>query len=223
MNYYNYFTEIEDTFIRRRGKNLLLGPLDWAMIDAWRERGIPLHIVLRAIEAVFDNFDKNPRPRSIKSLMFCREEVEAQYAEWTASRIGADTNASEQTETAISSDDIRSYISRSVEQLRAIERDDIAEDLERACFRLEELEKGLTDDLEFVDRSLNDIEKFLEAAIMERTDRDHLKRLEKEVSAELREYKRTMEKDKYDDLFQKMLLKRLRDDADIPRLGLFYM
>src|SRR5690606_5709071 len=88
MNYFNYFTEIEDTFVRRRGKHLLLSPIDWAMIDTWQERGIPLHIALRGIESVFDNFDKNPGPRSIKSLMFCREEVEAQYQEWIASRAG---------------------------------------------------------------------------------------------------------------------------------------
>ena len=88
MNYFNYFTEIEDTFVRRRGKHLLLSPIDWAMIDTWQERGIPLHIALRGIEEVFDNFDKNPGPRTIKSLMFCREEVEAQYQEWLASQAG---------------------------------------------------------------------------------------------------------------------------------------
>ena len=89
MNYYNYFTEIEDTFVRRRGKNLLLSPLDWAMIDGWQDRGIPLHVVIRAIESVFDAFDKKPaQPRAIKSLFYCREEVEAQFVEWLASQAG---------------------------------------------------------------------------------------------------------------------------------------
>ncbi len=69
LNYYNYFTEIEETFIRRRGKNLLLSPLDWALIEAWQEREVPLHIVLRGIEKVFDLIDKQPhRKRTVKSL-----------------------------------------------------------------------------------------------------------------------------------------------------------
>ena len=63
MNYYNYFTEIEDTFIRRRGKNLFLSPLDWALIEVWQDRGIPLHIVIRSIESVFDVFDRQPPGR----------------------------------------------------------------------------------------------------------------------------------------------------------------
>ncbi len=76
MNYYNYYTEIEETFVRRRGKNLLLSPIDWAMIESWQERGIPLHVALRAIENVFDGFDKKPGPRTIKGLLYCREEIE---------------------------------------------------------------------------------------------------------------------------------------------------
>ena len=90
MNYYNYFTEIEETFIRRRGKNLLLSPLDWALIESWQERQLPLHIILRGIEKVFDLIDKQPnRKRSVKSLLYCKEEIEAQFAEWLESQVGA--------------------------------------------------------------------------------------------------------------------------------------
>jgi hypothetical protein len=65
MNYYNYFTEIEDTFVRRRGKHLLLSPIDWAMIEGWQERGVPLHIVLRGIESVFRYIRQKSRPADI--------------------------------------------------------------------------------------------------------------------------------------------------------------
>ena len=89
MNYYNYFTEIEETFIRRRGRNLLLSPLDWALIENWQEREVPLHIILRGIETVFDGIDKQPaRRRSVKSLFYCKEEIEAQYAEWLEMQTG---------------------------------------------------------------------------------------------------------------------------------------
>src|SRR4051812_41415729 len=82
LNYFNYFTEIEETFVRRRGKHLFLSPIDWAMIETWQERRIPLHIVIRGIESVFDGFEKKPGPRSIKGLLYCREEIEAQYQAW---------------------------------------------------------------------------------------------------------------------------------------------
>src|SRR3954462_11772574 len=89
VTYYNYFTEIEDTFVRRRGKHLFLSPLDWALMDGWKERGIPLHIVIRSIESVFDVFDRQPAgTRTIKSLFYCREEIESQYTEWLNSRVG---------------------------------------------------------------------------------------------------------------------------------------
>src|SRR6202040_2450775 len=57
LNYFNYFTEIEDAFVRRRGKHLHLSPLDWALIESWKETGIPLHVALRAIEKSFDSWE----------------------------------------------------------------------------------------------------------------------------------------------------------------------
>ena len=70
MNYFNYFTEIEDTFVRRRGKHLFLSPMDWALMETWKQQGIPLHIVLRGIEKSFDSFESRPRKRTVKSLLY---------------------------------------------------------------------------------------------------------------------------------------------------------
>src|ERR687890_2465741 len=89
LNYFNYFTEIEDTFVRRRGRHLLLSPMDWALIESWKEMGVPLHVALRGIEQAFDSFEAKPRRRSVKSLLYCQEEVEAQFAEWRESQTGA--------------------------------------------------------------------------------------------------------------------------------------
>ena len=105
MNYFNYFTEIEDAFVRRRGKHLFLSPLDWAVMETWKQQGIPLHIVLRGVERSFDSYDSRPRKRSVKTLFYCQEEVEAQYEEWLESRVGAAEHGdagSEQTDDAAS-------------------------------------------------------------------------------------------------------------------------
>ena len=89
LNYFNYFTEIEDAFVRRRGKHLLVSPMDWALIESWKEMNVPLHVALRGIEKAFDSWESKPRKRSIKTLLYCQEEVETQYTEWRESRVGA--------------------------------------------------------------------------------------------------------------------------------------
>ncbi len=224
MNYYNYYTEIEDTFVRRRGKHLLLSPIDWAMIEGWKERGIPLHIVLRAVESVFDNFDKKPGPRTIKSLLFCREEVEARYAEWQTAQIGSHSEPTEATtDNGFSIEKIEAHLTKSIGDLSEVHAESLREDLDRTIARLSELSSGLTNDFEAVDRSLSDIENFLDAALLSHYDVQHLKLLEKEVSTQLKGYKAEMTKEAYDQTWRLMLLKRLREEVGIPRLGLFYL
>lgn len=221
MNYYNYFTEIEDTFVRRRAKHLFLSPLDWALIDGWKERGIPLHIVVRAIESVFDVFDRQPAgTRTIKSLFYCREEIESQYLEWLNSRVGA--TGGEET-TQFPRDQIEQHIDDAINKLRNVDQPALAEDLSRAVARLDELRSNLTGDTESIDGTLGDIEKVLDRALVSNWDKPALKRTEKEIATELRPYKAEMEPETYRNTLELMLLKRLREDAGIPRLGLFYI
>jgi hypothetical protein len=224
MNYYNYFTEIEDTFVRRRGKHLLLSPIDWAMIEGWQERGVPLHIVLRGIESVFDTFDKNPGPRTIKGLLYCREEIEAQYAEWLTAQVGKnDGEMSAVAGQTFEREGIEKHIESAIDTLRKAKDKRLAEDLERAAVRLEELKANLIEDAEAVDKSLTDIEHFLDQALVTNSDKQHLKTLERETTAQLKAYKSEMEKDAYEQTFRLMLLKRLREEYGVPRLGLFYL
>lgn len=225
MNYFNYFTEIEDTFVRRRGKHLFLSPLDWAMMESWQERGIPLHIVIRAIESVFDVFDKQPPgTRTIKSLFYCREEVEAQYAEWVTSQTGkSQETGDESRETAFSTERITEHIADAVARLRDNPSDSLREDIGRAVTRLHELAGNLSADLETVDATLGDIEKLLDRAMLERWDKARLKEIEREIASQLRGYKADMEPEAYRTTYELMLLKRLREEAGIPRLGLFYL
>ena len=225
LNYFNYYTEIEDTFVRRRGKHLFLSPLDWAMIEAWQERGIPLHIVLRSIESVFDVFDKQPSgTRTIKSLFYCREEVEVQYREWVTSQTGKSQETGDgRQETGFTIDAVEAQIVDAIEKLSAVGNSDLGEDISRSIERLEELAANLTDDFETIDATLGDIEKLLDRAMLSNWEKAHLTVLEKEVAGQLRLYKAEMEAAAYKNTFELMLLKRLREEAGIPRLGLFYL
>ena len=224
MNYFNYYTEIEDTFIRRRGQNLHLSSLDWTLIEVWRERGIPLHIVIRSIESVFDVFDKQPPgTRKIKGLRFCADEIEAQYHEWLKSQAGKSHETVEKAEEAFSSEAVAAHINDAIASLKENNIAELREDIVRAAARLEELATNLTGNAETIDATLGDIEKLLDRAMLTNWDRVHLKVLEKEVAGQLRGYKADMEPEAYKNTFELMLLKRLREEGDIPRLGLFYL
>lgn len=223
LNYFNYFTEIEETFVRRRGKHLLLSPIDWAMMEIWQESGIPLHIVIRGIESVFDVFDKAPGPRTIKGLMFCREEVEAQHEEWLKMQTGKADVSETEPEPSFSLEAISEHIDRVASQIGENNNELLAEDLSRARSRLDELKQDLNVHFELIDQSLMDIEKFIDQALPSKVDKAHLKQVEKEISDQLRPYRSGMDADVYKTTFDMMLLKRIREEENIPRLSLFYL
>jgi hypothetical protein len=222
LNYFNYYTEIEETFVRRRGKNLLLSPIDWALIETWQERGIPLHVALRAIENVFDGYDKKPSTRTIKGLMYCREEIEAQYEEWLRSQAGK-AEASGTDGDGLSRESVSSHISDLIGKLNALENSPLADDLGRAVARLEELKQNAGEDFEHVDKSLLDIEHFLDSALLTNSDKAHLSKLEREVLEQVKPYKSGMDDETFKKTFELMLLKRLREENNIPRLTLFHL
>ena len=193
------------------------------MIEGWRDRGIPLHIVLRAIEGVFDGYDKNPGPRSIKGLLYCREEVEAQFQEWTAMQAGKANGGSNEGSIEFSPERITEHVETVIGELRRSTNPDLREDIDRAIARLRQLAADHSNDISTADQALSDIESFLEHALLTKLNKTRLADFEKEVAAQLRPYKAEMEKDAFDQTRRVLLLKRLRDEEGIPRLSLFYL
>ncbi|HEX8733937.1 MAG TPA: hypothetical protein VF721_01350 [Pyrinomonadaceae bacterium] len=233
MNYFNYFSEIEETFNRRRGKYLFLSPLDWALIEAWQQRGVPLHIILRGIEKVFDGVDSQPkRRRTVKSLMYCREEIEAQYEEWLERQVGksaangdGETAETERESSLFSDENIKTHLENAARQLRQAQakaKGELREVLLRAANRLAELEKNFND-AEALEQSLGDLEQLIDAALLETADEKILAALKAETGKQMAQYRGKMEKEVFERTFDLMLLKTLREAAEIPRLSLFYL
>ena len=243
LNYFNYFSEIEETFIRRRGRNLLLSPLDWALIESWQERGVPLHIVIRAIEAVFDGLDKKPKTgRAVKSLFYCKEEIEAQYARWLEMQTGKNGGAkipdsrfqipdSEKQDSNSSKNElfpdetIKNHLEKvSVELRGAIEKSKgaLQETLEKVLRHLAELEKNFNS-VDKLEEALEKLDGLLDESLLKSVEKEELVQLQGETSKQLASYKNKMERDVYQRTFDLMLLKRLREKAEIPRLSLFYL
>lgn len=222
MNYFNYFSEIEETFIRRRGKNLFLSPLDWALIETWQEREVPLHIVLRGIEKVFDSYDAKPKKnRTIKSLMYCREEIEAQFEEWLESQVGKSEVEEIEESSIFSREAIAEHldnVSAGIENAKSKAENDLEESLERVLHRLDELKTTFTD-AESLENDLTNLEKLIDETLLKNVNPS----LKSETENQLRTYKKQMEAKVYQHTFELMLLKKLRESAEIPRISLFYL
>ncbi|HYG09719.1 MAG TPA: hypothetical protein VD835_07075 [Pyrinomonadaceae bacterium] len=250
MNYFNYFTEIEDAFIRRRGKHLLLSPMDWALIEGWKARGVPLHVVLRGVEQSFDSYESKPRRRSVKSLFYCQEEVEAQYAEWLESQLGAtaataaaaEGTAAKAEQAAPGNDALpfpREVIAGHLAEGRArLERaraeqearggaGELCETLARAASRLSDLEKDFATarrpDAEQLEGALNDLESLLDRALRASLPPAQLEARRAEAVAQLEPYRKRMERATYEQTLDSLLAKLLREDCGLPRLSLFYL
>ena len=237
MNYFSYFSEIEDAFIRRRGKHLMLSPIDWALIESWKERGVPLHVALRGIEHSFDSYDAKKHKRTVKTLLYCQEEVEAQYAEWLNSRVGSHDEPDVEEEASIdkspfSRDAVLGHLARSLESFQepsaySNQHEDLKEALHRAASLLveirDEFENAARPDTRKLEESLTGIDRMLDDAIRKFLPDEDLTAMTGEVESQLKPYKRHMDKAAYDQTRANLLRKRLREHFGIPRLSLFYL
>ncbi|HTG94847.1 MAG TPA: hypothetical protein VL866_19785 [Pyrinomonadaceae bacterium] len=236
MNYFNYFTEIEDAFVRRRGKHLFLSPMDWALMESWKQQEIPLHLVLRAIERAFDSFEARPRKRSVKSLLYCQEEVEAQFAEWLESRVGSNelsqAQQSDEPASHFSAAAIGKHLNEKKSALRLLANSnsssnpEFSETLTRAADRLTELEDDLAVggalNARRLEDSLTGVERMLSDALLS-TFRAEVESITADLKMELQPYRSQMEKPAYEQMLNNLLMKRLREKFGIPRLSLFYL
>ncbi len=244
MNYFNYFTEIEDTFIRRRGKHLLLSPMDWALIESWKEMGVPLHVALRGIERSFDSFESKPRRRTVKSLLYCQEEVEAQFAEWQEAQVGASSakKNGERVGTKEAGEaglpfpraaivehllHARAALRKICDERKKTRKDDFCDALSRAAARLKELEEDFAraarPSAEKLEESLTNLEKLLDTALREHLPARELAKVRAEAEEQLQPYRARMEQTVFEQTLNNLVFKRLREAHGLPRLSLFYL
>ena len=204
-------------------------------METWKQQGIPLHVVLRGVEKSFDSFESKPRKRTVKSLLYCQEEVEAQFAEWVEARVGSSPQpkaATDSDKTPFSFATISEHLQRSRETLSELadarkQKDDFCEALRRATALLAEIEKDFVNDARFDTRKLEDsltgLERMLSDAMFVVVVPKALEDLKNEVKEQLKPYRSQMETAVYNQTFNNLLLKRLREKFGVPRLSLFYV
>ena len=230
-NYFNYFTEIEERFQRRRGTILLLSTLDWALIEMWREAGIPLEAVLRGIDAAFDKYEarqKRARMQRVNGLAWCAQAVMQAAVELSEAATGS--AATTTMESGFEHERVAAHLTSAAE---ALDRAMVAEEACRAtAARLRELaasvraagrENAAAVDLEALERSLNVLEEKLFVALTAAAPEDLLVGLKEHAARELAPYRSRMGAVQLRQVEQQFERKQLLVHYNLPRLSLFYM
>jgi hypothetical protein len=216
-NYYNYFTEIEEHFQRARGTSLfLISPLDWALIETWKNSGVPLEAVMRGIDSAFEKWrSRKVKTQMVNSLAFCAQAV------LTEAQLMADAAPPRPKRAAAPPfplEDLRVYLLTNAAALPA-EHGDIAAALERLAGDVEHY----YEDLETLEQRLTVLEEKLIAAVRARQSEDALLEARRELDRQLRPYRGKMTADQLAMLEKQYLERNLLEKAGLPRLSLFYM
>jgi hypothetical protein len=225
--YFNYFSEIEEHFQRRRGTLLLLSPLDWALMETWKDAGIPLEAVLRGIDATFEKWERRPaRFRKVNSLAYCAQEVLASAEEMKEAAVGAP--AKEPRDTGLEQSAVVEFLNRNAGQLECVQLPPSAQILARETAATlhslaQSLSMGTPVPMEDLERRLTVAEEKLFAALLAATPDEALLQVRTEADRDLAPYRRRMTAPQIEQLHKQYVHKRLLDQYQVPRLSLFYM
>ena len=229
-NYFNYFTEIEEHFQRRRGSLLLLSTLDWALIETWREAGVPLEAVLRGIDAAFDKYDARKgrgRVRRINGLAYCAQEVMTAVEDMKEASVGAEPGARTNASAGFEPERIAAHLKSCAQQIDGAGLTGLVGEVTRPIAGslravAEEVMAG-AQNLEELERRLTVMEEKLFSAMMTGTPEADLVAMREESSRALAAYRSRMQTAQIRQVEQQFLHKRLLEKYGLPRLSLFYM
>ncbi|MGB6198236.1 MAG: hypothetical protein WBF35_01690 [Candidatus Acidiferrales bacterium] len=236
FNYFNYYTEIEEYFWRKRGAHLLVSPLDWAILETWQQAGIPLTAVLKGIDRAFESYSRSRRGsgKALKSLAYCVEAVleAAEQEKEIAAGKGPEVPRANRTETFAASELI-AYFARNRERLAKaadaarLNQQDVSARLAEASDKLAALAPLLdaagTIDLEDLERRLTVIEEKLTAAMRASAPDDILVGIRRDLDRQLAPYRGKMTAAQLGQLELKYVDKRLWEHYRLPRLSLYYL
>jgi hypothetical protein len=235
-NYFNYFTEIEEYFWKKRGAHLLVSPLDWAIMEAWQRAGVPLEAALKGIDKAFESYGRSRRGtgKPLKSLAYCTDAVLESAEEQLEAAAGKAPAAARATSTeAFSRDELKKYFSKNVAQLkREAEKmlarhpamagvlTEIANSLETSATILDA--PGALD-LEDLERRLTIQDEKIHALLTSHAPEELMLKIRREVDAQLSAYRRKMKAEQLAMVEKQYMQKRLLEEFGLPRLSLFYL
>jgi len=233
QNYFNYFTEIEERFQQRRGSLLLLSTLDWALIESWREAGVPLEAITRGIDNAFDKHDaraaRSKRSlRKVNSLAWCVQEVMAVVEQMKEAAVGTEPAVKTAVESGFEPAPVAAFLQKNAALLAEAKLQPPADSVAATTAqRLRELAAAVLDNsappLEELERNLLVLEEKLLAALTASAAEEELLALRTQAARELAPYRSRITGVQARQIEQQFLHKRLLEARKLPRLSLFYM
>ncbi len=217
MNYFNYFTEIEEHFQRARGTSLfLLSPLDWALVESWNNSEIPLEAVLRGIDEAFAKWRaRKVKTQMVNSLAFCAQAV------LTEARImaeGAPARPRAESTPPFTAEELKAYLESNAAALPEAYAQ-IAESLRKLAAGAEQHYTAL----EALEQHLTVLEEKMIATARSQQSEEQALESRRELDRQLRPYRGKMTADQLSMLEKQYLERHLLEQSALPRLSLFYM
>ena len=234
-NYFSYFSEIEEHYLRRRGGGLLLTTLDWALIETWKDAGIPLEAALRGIDEAFDRYDeRKSKTRKINSLAYCSQAVLAAAEDMKEAAVGAGGADAAKPEASRGFEPaaIAVFLRRNADLLEAanlphtagISMPSVASESAATLRELaQQAETKGVSRLEDLERHLTILEEKIFAALLAATPDEQVVAVRAQADRELAPYRSKMAAPQIDQLQKQYVHKRLLEKYGLPRLSLFYL
>src|ERR1700693_6042221 len=244
-NYFNYFTEIEEYFWKKRGAHLLVSPLDWAIMETWQKAGIPLDAALKGIDRAFESYQRSRRGglgKPLKSLAYCTDAVLEAAEEQQEAAAGSGSNSTGAARAAratpkemFSREEIKAYFARNVDRVRAVaEKLAVSQAGSEFGSRLREIAKSLEAsmvlldtpglvDLEDLERRLTILDDKQQALMASHVIEERMLQLRREMDGQLAAYRKKMKAEQLALVEKQYIQKRLLEEFGLPRLSLFYL
>ena len=233
-NYFNYFTEIEEYFWKKRGAHLLVSPLDWAIMETWQKAGVPLEAVLKGIDSAFESYGRSRRGagKPLKSLAYCTDAVLEAATEIQEAAAGATPKTKKPVADPFTRDELRAYFVRNIRQISAAAEKQKSANADVAT-RLTEFAHSVTSiltlleapgtlDLEDLERRLTILDEKIQAALTQHASEEQMLRIRREVDSQLTQYRRKMKAEQIALVERQYIQKRLLEEFGLPRLSLYY-
>jgi hypothetical protein len=234
-NYFNYFTEIEAYFWKKRGAHLLVSPLDWAIMEAWQKAGVPLEAVLKGIDNAFESYQRSRRGanKPLKSLAYCTDAVlEAAEEQVEAAAGSGPKSVQAATKDVFSREELKGYFAKNIQALKratapnAAQRAGMSDRLSEIAESLESsvtlLNSPGTLDLEDLERRLTILDEKLHAVLTTYGTEEVMLKIRREVDGQLAMYRRKMKAEQLAMVEKQYVHKRLLEEFGLPRLSLYY-
>jgi hypothetical protein len=244
MNYYNYFTEIEEHFVRRRGKHLFVSPMDWSLMATWRDSGVPLHVALRGIDRAMDAFlvKKTFAESRVGTLFYCHAAVMEEYARHMESHLGEEpattSEAASATPACAEQQDrpdknaVLAFLNARILEIKSVSVKLTAlrgtqEGISRLVLRLEEIMRDLETDVhvdhEALDRDLAILDVALVGELRGMVTAEQIEAWEQEAKKELKIYRKKLPKDTYEKILDNFMRAKIHRYFNVGEISLFHM